>query len=218
MFTTPTPCECCWITPVQHSVSDSSPYCGTCRAHTYSLANLRTDHRQLVAAMIAEHSREIAQAKTAIEAREKAVVDVKAERDQLVKAIATDYLDSPSAALQALIGNAAMFDQQERTTSAYNARDRAMSAVWRMYDIHSEVLGDKCHCGKPLAACDEYKALAFFWETYHRWERRQIDLMEDGKHHGLPADHPASRKYFTDRFSWKGGRSTESEDHRARGA
>lgn len=73
-------------------------------------------------------------------------------------------------------------------------------------------LGDKCKCGKPLSACRDYKALAFFRETYYTWERRQIELMKAGKQHGLPADHPESRKVFTDRYRWHGAPPTEPEE------
>lgn len=211
---TPAPCECCWVTPVQRSVSDRSPYCPRCRAHLHNLDNLRADHRQLIAAITERQANAVALATNLDVRREQTIKNLMSEREELLNAIAINFLDSPSPALEVLIRDAVVREVEDEARNAYRTRNRAMAAIWRMDELHSETLADKCKCGKPLKGCRDFKELTFFRETYYSWERRQIDLMKQNKRHGLPANHPESRKRYTDAWSWKGEPSTEPDKRR----
>ncbi len=211
MLTMPTPCECCWITQVQKSLSDRSPYCHACRGHLFNIDHLRADHQQQVTALIAHDADEVAKVKASVKNCEQAIAGLKVDRDQLVQSIATGFTDAPIVALRDLIRDSAIDDVEKRASGAYFTRDRAMAAVWRMDERHHEVANDKCSCGTPLRACRDHKAIEFFRPTFYAWERRQIELMKAGKQHGLPVDHPESRKHFTEWYRWKGGLSTVPE-------
>ena len=198
------PCECCWITTVDRSVTNSSPYCAACNAHLFNLKNLRADHEKVIADGIKNHERRVAKAQESQEWRSQTADDLRRERNELVQAAAQDFANGLSDGLTKLISNSVDVELRERLQNAYSARNRAMAAVGQVFDIHDETLSGKCKCGKPLSACRDYKALAFFRDAFGKWESQQISLLKAGKHHGLPADHPESRKVYRDRWSWKG--------------
>jgi hypothetical protein len=165
---------------------------------------MRADHRKLAIAMTKQFAEEIAKARESQEWRAQTVEDLLKEKRELVQAIASDYTDKPSPALTELVQHAVSADLNKRVQDSYKSRDRAMAAIGRVFEVHHETLTDKCNCGKPLTSCREYKTVEFFRESYERWERRQFELMRQDKYHGLPADHPAARKLYRDRWSWKG--------------
>ena len=167
---------------------------------------MRADHRQLALALTNQHAADIAKARESQEWRAQTVEDLLKEKRELVQAIATDYSEKPRPALTSLIQHAVNADISKRADDSYRVRDRAMAAVGRVFDVHHETLTDKCDCGKPVATCREYQRVAFFRDSYEHWERRQIELMKAGKHHGLPADHSAARSVYreNERWKWKG--------------
>jgi hypothetical protein len=177
---------------------------------------LRADHRAAVDALHDRHSREIAGVRSGIASRDEAAESAKAERDQLVAAIATDFVDSPGERLLSLISTSVIQDLREKETQAYRTRDRAMAALWQVSEYHRPTLTEKCECGLALSGCREYNALEFIWETYDRWMRREIERMKAGQSHGVPADHPVAQRYFTDWFHWKGARATQPDKQRQR--
>lgn len=217
MPATSTYCECCWTAAVKKSVSDfQSKFCQQCRSHLHDPNKLRADHRSTVDALHDRHLREIAGVRARIASGDEMAESAKAERDQLVSTIATDFAESPSEGLVKLIRSAVISELQEKETQAYKTRDRAMAALWQVTEYHRPTLTEKCKCGLALSGCREYNALEFIWDTYDRWVRREIERMEAGKHHGLPADHPAAQRHFTDPSRWKGARPTQPDHYRVR--
>jgi len=210
-------CECCWIASVNVSLADPGRYCKACRAHTGSLPNLRVDHRKLVSDLQERQAVAIQHERGLGEKVRSELIAVIAERDALVQSAATTVADLIEAGLPDSIKEAVQTDLEGRLKSAYSTRDRAMSAVWRIDTLHHAPLrGDKCECGRALRDCREFGSLAFFRESFYGWERRQMDLMRDNKHHGLPRDHPEATSWMRGKrdWDWKGAPSTEPEARR----
>lgn len=194
------------------SLSDPSPFCAPCRAHQFDITNLRADHRKIAEGLLANHAAAIAGMNEESARQSRAIAAARAERDQLVNTIATEYIEAPTDALQGMIHRGVNNDLYTRAEQAFNSRDRAMAAVWRIVERHHELPSGKCRCGAPIRSCRDSAAIEFFRGDYDRWERRQIELMNQDRHHGLPADHPQARG--SDGYRWKGGRSTAPEVRR----
>jgi hypothetical protein len=175
---------------------------------------MRSEHRDLIVSMLARHDAQLEAATRVDENREQTIRDLVAKRDELVKAIATGLADTLTPQLESLIESATYRELQERADSAYFVRDRAMAAVWRVSMIHHLALDGTCSCKKPLTACTEYTALEFFWDSFDRWQGRQVERLREGKPHGLPLDHPESQKRFTTWYDWKGRESTDPRHRR----
>jgi len=191
-------------------VSDPSRICPDCRAHLYSLENLRRDHRNLVDAVRTQYESELGGKQAEIENQEATISGLRAEVADLLKVAASDLADAPEH-LRGSMTSAAISELEDRERKAYRTRDRAMAAVWTVDERHHAVAGEKCSCGRALHACMDYRGLIFFRGEYERLERKQIDLMKGGKHHGLPSNHPEARKLNVQEWRWLGARSTESD-------
>ena len=209
---------------VHPSVTDSASHnCDLCRAHIHNPRNALADHRKLAKAMAKSHRDEIASFRRHTEHKllemRRQVDHAKAEaaralqeRDEAVKALTEGFEDGASEMLLTLARDVTLRDLEAKKRSAYRGRDRAMAAVWRIDEIHNARLGGKCACGKVLRTCREYQALAFFRDAFYEWERRQIELMKAGKRHGLPANHPESRKLSSGGWNWRGAPSTAPDE------
>lgn len=173
---------------------------------------MRADHKSLVAAMTSRHAAEVQAATELDERREQKLKDLSREHRELLEALADDFVDNLRPELAKRIQGAVLVKLRSEATAAYRTRDRAMAAIWRMDELHSATLSDKCKCKKPLNACREYQALSFFRETFYAWERKQIDLLRSQKMHGLPADHPESKKHYTNSWSWQGAPATDRDE------
>jgi hypothetical protein len=175
---------------------------------------MRVDHKSLVAAMTVRHATEV-EAATELDARrDQKLKDLTREHRELLAAVASDFAEELSPALAARITNVSLGALRSEVTAAYKTRDRAMAAVWRIDELHNVTLSDKCKCGKPVNGCREYQALSFFRDSFYTWERKQIDLLRKEKMHGLPADHPESRKHYTNSWSWLGAPATDRDERR----
>ncbi len=175
---------------------------------------MRADHKPLVAAMTKRHADEVTAATEVNERRDQQLTDLTQEHRELLAAIASDFVDELSPSLASHVQGAVLSKLRSEVTAAYKTRDRAMAAIWRMDELHSATLSDKCKCGKPLNSCREFQALSFFRENYYAWERKQIDMMRKGMIHGLPSDHPESRKHYTNSWSWLGAPATERNERK----
>ncbi len=212
---TATTCNCCWIATVELGLSNDLPFCQPCRAHQFSLDNLRRDHQALIGNIMTVHAKVVSDVRALID-KDKATIEALRERyDDLVKATGTDLANASEEALNA-IGGQAISALQGDVRNAYRTRDRAMDAVWTIEERHHAAAVEKCSCGQMLRACKEYKGLDFFRADYERWERKQIELMKAGKDHGLPENHPEARKLNVPSYQWHGMRSTEPELQRRR--
>lgn len=139
-------------------------------------------------------------------ARAEADLDAaKAQVEQLVATIAAEYQQRPLGDIQGLVENQVVRDAERAQHGAQRQRDRVMGAIFRIDELHHEVL-ENCKCGRRITACPDFAAISVIREDYHKWERRQIELMEAGKQHGLPLDHP--RGHEVKPWEWKGLPST----------
>jgi hypothetical protein len=134
--------------------------------------------------------------------------DAEAERDasnaqvrQLLATIAADYQERPLGDIQRLVEQQVVKDAERVQRGALRQRDRVMGVIFRVDELHHEE-GDKCKCGERITVCAEFAALSVIRDDYYKWERRQIELLEAGKHHGLPLDHPRGRGISP--WEWKG--------------
>lgn len=154
-------------------------------------------------ALRASHAAELVRVQASVDNNSDAIVELRTEFNQLVKSVATGFADDPGPALLARIQSEAMMELRKQKSDAYRARDRAMAAVWRMTERHHELANGRCRCKLAATACRDLQAAAFFRDSFERWEKKQTQLMREGKIHGLPEDHHANRSQNTLRM-WLG--------------
>ncbi|TQO20647.1 hypothetical protein FB472_2290 [Rhodoglobus vestalii] len=203
-------CECCWITPVALGISNSDHRCPLCRGHQFVIKNLLADHQRITAEFISVQAGKLSSANREVEQIDARLTRVRGERDELAKASGGDLAHASEATLAAIHAEAVL-ELREEVTRAYKTRNRAMVAVWTIDERHHAGVGEKCSRGTPLHGCKEYNGLDFIRSEYERWEIKQIQLMKEGKDHGLPENHPEARKLNRPSYEWRGMRSTEPE-------
>lgn len=136
--------------------------------------------------------------------RAKAEADLDAANErvgQLVGTIASDYQQRPVGDVEWLLEHKVVKDAERAQQGAQRQRDRVMGVIFRIDELHHEV-GENCQCGKRITACPDFAAISVVRDEFHKWERRQIELMEAGSQHGLPLDHP--RGHGIKPWDWKG--------------
>jgi hypothetical protein len=206
-------CECCWITPVELGIVNSDRRCPPCRGHQFAINNLIADHQRITVGFVGRESGKLASANREVEQIDARLTVMREERDELAKASGSDLAHASEATLNTIHAEA-ILELRADLTRAYKARDRAMVAVWTIDERHHAAASDKCSCGKALHACKEFNGLDFVRSEYERWEKKQIQLMKDGKEHGLPENHPEARKLNRPSYEWRGTRSTEPDRYR----
>jgi hypothetical protein len=197
-------CRCCFVTaiPVPESATERRPQvCAMCGKHYGHPEKTARDHSEMMARLRDSHA-------AAVERSDARRAAAEAERDaanervrQLVATIATQYRDEPDGEARRLLEQRVVRDAERAQLGAQRQRDRAMGAIFRLGELHSEA-GDTCTCGERITVCAEFAALAPVRDDYVKWERRQIELLEAGKEHGLPLDHP--RGAGVKPWEWKG--------------
>ena len=85
----------------------------------------------------------------------------------------------------------------EQRDAAYRSRDHAYRALWAVDRLHheDEARDGYCGCGRHADRC---MVLAAIWpavDSLIKWEKNQIDRLQRGQPHGLPAEHPEVLKH-----------------------
>jgi hypothetical protein len=201
-------CRCCFISALPAPVSSTErppQVCGTCEKHYGNLEKTARDHSEMMARLRDSNA---AAMERLDDRRARAEADLEAASErvgQLIATIAADYQQRPLGDVQRLLEQQVVKDAERAQHSAQRQRDRAMGAIFRIDELHHEV-GENCQCGKRITACLEFAALSTIREDFHKWERRQMELMAAGDHHGLRLDHPQGRGIKP--WEWKGLPST----------
>lgn len=178
-------CDCCWINSAVVRLGDPKRSCPSCEAHyNGSGVTIKRDHKSIVERREAE-----------FEARLKAATDGNVERGNLIAELQkeikgyTDAIASGEVDIELSEHGRREVDQakaltlQQRARDAYYARDLAMNALTVV--VYSK----------------DARILDSVMDIYTKWERRQVDLMQQGRDHGLSRDHP---KAVDTGWQWRG--------------
>lgn len=190
-------CTCCGIpTEFRFTSQTDQAVCPPCQKHGQNADKRNNLHRLRWIAH--DRARNEFHRKRQAEAA-KSLADVRAERDEqaqkvkdMLEAIASGY-NSPEAGLvKPFLQNGVVVEAEKKMRNAYFARDMAFKTMTRIQEFHHPVTGtDKCQCGEYTFHCKVLEAIE--WEGTHleRWQRKQLQLLNAGKRHDLPDNHPA---------------------------
>ncbi|WP_213816093.1 hypothetical protein [Glaciihabitans sp. dw_435] len=163
--------------------------------HVALWLDLFTEAQQDAAALAADASETIG-------TRDATIADLTEQVAQLAAVVAGQYeqaaADSAAvtpagAGVRALLESDAVKRAERNTVLATRRIDWAMAALWAMSELHRDDPAKPmyCVCGKSLSACAEGKALEPVRQSILDWEKKNVALLQEGKRHGLPDDHPA---------------------------
>ncbi|KFF59419.1 hypothetical protein JF66_11425 [Cryobacterium sp. MLB-32] len=194
------PCFCCQARQPFHFTSASDQVvCSFCVRHLGAEKADRRDkdHLRLWTELFNDeqdmHRSYVAATKTTIAERDASIAELTTIIEQL-RALAAGRFDAtPNAGVRGLLENDLIRRAERKTELASRQIDWAMAVVWRIGMLHHDdgAHPRHCICGRTIASCAEGLALDPVRTKMNEWEKKNVQLLHDGKRHGLPADHPA---------------------------
>ena len=191
------PCLCCLAPQPFHFTSLSDQVvCAQCVHHIGAEKSERRDleHVKLWAARWAvsesAHADYIAETDALLVARD---TDLTALRDQVTElsAIVAGQFSAGIAGVRDLLQND-LVKRAERNTELANRKiDWAMAGLWCVAQLHHDAAAAKCSCGRTAGSCAESAAIDSLRQALGDWEKKNLVLLQNGRRHGLPAEHPA---------------------------
>ena len=102
----------------------------------------------------------------------------------------------PGEALVKLLANTVAEKANEERDRAYRTRDFAMARLWAVDELHhpDESKRELCSCGRDLRQCATNSVLEDQRNHIYKWEISQVQRLEKGLSHALPAEHPKVRE------------------------
>jgi len=198
-------CQCCFIRTVPSNGITDRPVqiCAACEPHYGNPAKTARDH----GVMMEQYRDANASFVERLDDRRLALEAELAETQQqvatLTATIVSDYQERPAGSIQNVVEQDLLSAADKRLKAAVRLRDKAMGTVFRLTALHHEQDG-ACSCGRRLVDCAELSALESVRQDYVRWERAQLELLNAGRAHGLPLDHPAGAPFAARSWEWKG--------------
>ncbi|TFD08042.1 hypothetical protein E3T35_18800 [Cryobacterium sp. TMT1-2-2] len=190
-------CLCCLAPQPFHFTSLSDHVvCSLCVHHIGAEKSERRDleHVKLWASRwaLAEtaHADYIAETDALLFGRDK---DLTALRDQVAElsAIVAGQFTAGIEGVRSLLQNDLVKRAERNTELARRQIDWAMAGIWRIEALHHDAAAQKCSCGRMAGSCDESAAIDPLRQALLDWEKKNVALLQGGRRHGLPADHPA---------------------------
>ena len=213
-------CLCCFINAAPTGFSHTQrlqQLCEACLTHYGNASRIQTAHLRMTNEMRGHHAKALEKLDAKLSEANLDNRRLRENIETLANAIASDYSERLIGDVQRIVEEQVVSQIKSEARGAQRSRDRVMGAVWRMTELHNETVRG-CSCGKRVNDCKELRALEFIRGDFNRWEARQIDLDKQGKHHGLPLDHPRGRAFRGHEWDWKGLPSTVLETDRRRTA
>ncbi|MCU1407439.1 MAG: hypothetical protein JWQ43_3742 [Glaciihabitans sp.] len=199
-ITVEVPCLCCRsVQPFQFTSPSDQVVCTHCVNHlgTAKAERRDTEHVALWAGILNDQQSDSATfvaASLQMDAENEALIaDLTTQLNELTDSVASDFSRAPTGKIRDSL-TTELVTRAERTTAlAYRRLDRTMTALWRVNALHHDDPNKAgfCSCGKKTAACAEGLAIDGERQELASWERKNIQLLQNGERHGLPADHPA---------------------------
>jgi len=191
------PCLCCLAPQPFHFTSLSDQVvCTLCVHHIGAEKSERRDleHVQLWAARWA--ASETAQAEYSAETAALLVardIHLTALRDQVTElsAIVAGQFAAGIDGVRGLLQNDLVKRAERNTELARRQIDWAMGGLWRIAALHHDAAAAKCSCGRTAGSCAESAAIDSLRKALGDWEKKNVALLQGGRRHGLPVEHPA---------------------------
>lgn len=198
-------CQCCFISTVPANGITDRPVqiCDRCEPHYGNPAKTARDHGSMMAQYRDANAGVLERLDDRRLALEEELAETQRQVVTLTATIVSDYQVRPAGSIQNAVENEVLAAADKRLKAAVRQRDRAMGTVFRLSALHHEQNGT-CSCGRRLVDCAELGALEGIRQEYSRWERAQLLLLEAGKTHGLPLDHPAGTAFANRSWEWQG--------------
>ncbi|MBG6212570.1 MAG: hypothetical protein LH475_04715 [Cryobacterium sp.] len=192
-------CLCCLAPQPFHFTSLSDQVvCTLCVHHLSAEKSERRDleHVRLWAARWAAaetaHQGYITETDALLVARD---TDLTALRDQVVElsALVAGQFSAGIDGVRGLLQNNLVKRAERNTELAHRQIDWAMAGLWRMDALHHDdpARPTKCSCGRTAGTCAESAAIDSLRQALRDWEKKNVVLLQGGRRHGLPSDHPA---------------------------
>ena len=191
-------CLCCLAPQPFHFTSLSDQVvCALCVHHIGAEKSERRDleHVRLWAARWSEsetaHDEYIVETDALLVARD---LDLTALRDQVAElsAIVAGQFSAGIDGVRGLLQNDLVKRAERNTELARRQIDWAMAGLWRIAALHHDAAAAKCSCGRTAGSCAESTAIDSVRQALGDWEKKNVLLLQGGRRHGLPADHPAA--------------------------
>ncbi|TFB75231.1 hypothetical protein E3O06_05200 [Cryobacterium glaciale] len=196
-------CLCCLAPQPFHFTSLSDQVvCSKCVHHLGTEKSERRDleHVKLWAARWASsetsHAEYIAETDALLVARD---TDLTALRDQVAKlsALVAGQFSAGIEGVRGLLQNDLVKRAERNTELARRQIDWAMAGIWRTEALHHDSApqnnsaAQKCSCGRTAGSCAESAAIDPLRQALRDWEKKNVALLQSGRRHGLPGEHPA---------------------------
>lgn len=190
-------CLCCLAPQPFHFTSTSDQVvCTLCLHHIGAEKSERRDleHVRLWAARWAAsetaHEEYIAETDALLVARDQ---DLTILRDQVAElgALVAGQFSAGIDGVRGLLQNDLVKRAERNTELARRQIDWAMAGLWCIAALHHDGPAAKCSCGRTAGTCAESSAIDSLRQALGDWEKKNVLLLQDGRRHGLPAEHPA---------------------------
>ncbi|MDJ0348740.1 hypothetical protein [Cryobacterium sp. PH29-G1] len=192
-------CLCCLAPQPFHFTSLSDQVvCALCVRHIGAEKSERRDleHVRMWAARWA--ASEVAQEEYRVETDALLVTrdqHLTALRDQVAEltALVAGQFSAGIDGVRSLLQNDLVKRAERNTELARRQIDWAMAGLWRIELLHHDdpARPEKCSCGRTAGTCAESTAIDSLRQALRDWEKKNVALLQDGRRHGLPGDHPA---------------------------
>ncbi|WP_129590483.1 hypothetical protein [Cryobacterium aureum] len=119
--------------------------------------------------------------------------DLTALRDRIgeLTAIIAGQFTAEIDGVRSLLQNDLVKRAERNTELARRQIDWAMAGIWRIETLHHDSATQKCSCGRTAGSCAESAAINPLRQALRGWEKKNVALLQAGRRHGLPEDHPA---------------------------
>jgi hypothetical protein len=202
-------CYCCRaLQPFRFSSPSDQVVCAFCSRHVGDGKAERRDldHLKMWAERYAdlseEHRRTVDEAGAAAAASVRDIAkltrevaglrDVIAGRFEAAQLDEAQFDEAQRGSIRSLLQNEIQRRAERNTELANRRSDRLMAVIWRLDVLHrDDNTAERCVCGRPTAACLEWKAIEPERRLLREWEAKNLALLGQARRHALPDDHPA---------------------------
>lgn len=192
-------CLCCFLPQPFHFTSTSDQVvCTLCVHHIGAEKAERRDseHVRLWAARHAQldaaHAQHVRETDALLLARDEDLTVLRGQVAELTAVVAGQFTAGIDGVRNLLHSD--LVKRAERNTElAKRQIDWAMAGLWRLERCHHDAAASPatCSCGRAAGSCAESRALDPSRQALADWEKKNVALLQAGRRHGLPSEHPA---------------------------
>ena len=192
-------CLCCRaLQPFNFASASDQVVCSFCARHVGSEKAERRDgeHLTMWVGLLADeqeaHRDFVAQATETIADKDRIITELTGQVDELRGLVAGKYEQTGVGGVRGLLENDLIKRAERKAELAGRRIDWSMAVLWRIGILHHDDKASpgRCVCGRSSMDCPEGKAIDPLRQAVRDWEKKNLQLLADGKRHGLPDDHP----------------------------